>query len=133
MYGPPAGGRARTLTTTFAAELAIEDRITLRWDVDGHEFGFYDFRCRRPLPAADAVRTVATGDAVTVTERYYDYRYRQVLRARVRATGRDRVMAQASEGEEQAMRRRWPGWTGTGSGCSGSRSADRTRGSAASR
>ena len=100
VYAPP-GGPARTLETTFAAELAIEDRITLRWDVDGYEFGFYELP-RSPTgrcPQRSRFRTVASSDAVTITQRYYDDRFRQVLRACLHATGRDRVIAQANEGE----------------------------------
>ena len=70
VYAPP-GGKARTLTTDFASELAIEDGITLRWDVGGFEFGFYELprpptgRC----PRRSRFRTVANGDAVITKRR----------------------------------------------------------------
>jgi hypothetical protein len=73
--------------------------VTLAW-YDGAGYGFYDIR--RPggndCPRRSAFREIAANDAVVVTEGAYADGERQVLRACVRATGRDRVIAQADNG-----------------------------------
>ena len=98
VYDPPRG-RPRTVAITAAESLWLEDRITLAWYGDAG-YGFHDLR--RPAgggcPRRSAFREIAANDTVVVTEGAYADGERQVLRACVRATGRDRVIAQADNG-----------------------------------
>ena len=96
VHDPPRR-RPRTVAITYADSLWIEDRTTLAWYGD-RGYGFHDLRRPTPgvCPRRSAYHVVASNDTVVVTEGGYEER--QVLRACVRATGRDPVIAQADGG-----------------------------------
>ena len=89
----------RTVATGSVTRLTVEDGFTLRWMDIASELNFRDLpRPRSGCPKRSRYRTVRENDLVRVTQGLYHGRLIQVLRACVKATGRERLIAQENEG-----------------------------------
>jgi hypothetical protein len=88
-----------TAATGSATRLTVEDGFTLRWMDIANGLHFRDLpRPRTGCPERSRYRVVEENDLVRVTQGLYYGRLIQVLRACVKASGRERVIAQENEG-----------------------------------
>jgi hypothetical protein len=81
------------------SRFTVEDGFTLRWMDIANGLHFRDLpRPRTGCPERSRYRVVEENDLVRVTQGLYYGRLIQVLRACVKASGRERVIAQENEG-----------------------------------
>lgn len=90
-------GRARLVTRDAGYELRLEDDRTLRWRREIEGVRFFDLRpTRAGCPRRERYTVVAETPEIVVSRATYEFdlEFDEVIRACVRATGRDRVLAQ---------------------------------------